>query len=290
MTRDATYSLFTDEELQAYLEDRLDAQTRAAIDAALEDDDRLMDRLAHLDSGVAVLEGAAAHLAALTPPRAALERTLEQAMDEVSRPRMVNRPTTRTPEWWLLAASIVIAFAGGVFIDAVLSRPSQEQTAQDGAGMAPPQAPTEPAPAPKRGWKKTVADYAALYTPSSFSGAPLSAAQLNAELDVVRTETGLALNEEDVLVPGFDLVRAQMLSFNGKPLAQLVYRDDAGRPVLFCIIRNTEAGETKPPAPGQLDGLQLVGWDADRFGYIVIGDAPEDSVQGLADVLAPRFS
>lgn len=300
MTHDQNNPPISDETLVAYLDDALSAAERRTVEEALGQDPEIADRLAELDRGMSIFERARDDLDAFVPSQDILEAQLDAAFEEVER-RAAASPFKavsalwqgRTPEWWLMAASIVVAFTLGVFIhDLFRSTPVPAPMTAEGPPAKPsmppvqPSAPVEPKP---RGWKKAIADYAVLYSRATIANKPTEPKELSQNLTTVEAGLGRPMALDTLQVAGFDLLQAELLDFNGNPLAQVIYRDGDGNPVLFCIIKSAKSAQTKDPAAGSVDALNTYAWDKAGYGYVVIGDVSEEVVRQLGDALVPNF-
>ena len=81
---------------------------------------------------------------------------------------------------------------------------------------------------------------------------------------------------------------AQLLFYDGAPLAEIVYVDARGAPVLFCII---DSGGAESQARSETRGdLSLTSWSNGGRGYLVVGRLPERKTADLARMLESRFS
>ena len=102
---------------------------------------------------------------------------------------------------------------------------------------------------------------------------------------------GRSLNR-DVLetLPGLDLKRAQVLSFKGKPLVQVVFADAQGNPVAFCVIRQGAGAPVKDVNLAVLSGLATATWANDGYGYMLLGGDAQTDLSGELSVLTEAFS
>ncbi len=236
-------------------------------------------------------------------PRPSLPRDRARAPAKpLTRRRKPIRPSVPLA---LLSASICAAFAIGVVIYPLAAGylipqgPSVEADPGEGPATVPPPAgvsgPQTRGMAQPRTWKRAVADYARLYDRNTVLNRTVRPSDLVASLAHVEAGLGIPLRGDALAVEGFELLDAELLTFEGRPLAKAIYRDSAGVPVLFCIMRSartgqgTQAGPTIPPASGAIDGLNMVAWDKDGYGYIVIADTSPARVITLARGLLPRF-
>jgi hypothetical protein len=81
---------------------------------------------------------------------------------------------------------------------------------------------------------------------------------------------------------------AQLLSYDGAPLAEIVYVDAEGAPVLFCILGS--AGTDMQARSKRHGDLWLTSWTNGGRGYLVIGHLPEQQIADLAKIFEGRFS
>ena|SRR5271166_2548531 len=93
---------------------------------------------------------------------------------------------------------------------------------------------------------------------------------------------------EDLAVPGLRFKMAQILSYDGVPLAEIAYVDSRGAPVLFCIIAN--GGADAPTHAERRGDYSLASWSRAGCSYLVIGRLPGQQVAEFARALERRFA
>jgi hypothetical protein len=139
---------------------------------------------------------------------------------------------------------------------------------------------TRPAPL---GWAQQAAIYQSLYVPETIATLDTAPEALEAQFAQAEATLGRSLNREALSVlPGAELKRAQVLSFKGKPLVQVVFADDQGRPFAFCVIRQGPGAPDKDVNLAVLSGLATATWAEDGYGYMIIG---ADGQSDLSDRL-----
>jgi anti-sigma factor RsiW len=238
------------EDLTAYLDAELTPDRREQIEAALARDAGLREQLDALRINVRAIRAAFdAH--AETAPLDRLERTLAQ----IPRPRRWRVP----PSWLAIAASVLFGIAIGQISERVFSR----QHSAD--------------------WRTAVADYQVLYTTATLASLHLDAAALSSSVDAVGAALGRSVTVSALQTDGLDLKRAQILTFNGQPLAQYAYLDGNGAPIAFCATRTGEPD--RPVQTTTLHGLAEAHWSRDGYGFMVIGGDDPGEVRKLADHL-----
>lgn len=181
----------------------------------------------------------------------------------------------RTPLWQMAAAAAVLAvvFTGGLISGGIFNEP--QQVAQQSQAQAP-------------GWREAAARYVALFSTDTLHGMPSDLAKKRANLEKVQSELGLKLTGKRLFIPNLDFRGTQLLNFNGAPLAQLAYLDRGQRPVVLCIIPTTKI--PAQPAKEVRHGLNIVHWIEGGYGYMVIGDVPEDELNRIATRFRKQFS
>ena len=188
---------YSDADLVAYLDGRLDDEERSRLKAAAAEDPHLAERLDALATDTGAL-------------RDGFDDLLGQAPD-LSVPQALARRATY-PGWTPFAAAAVFVIGLGI-----------------GWMMGTEQEPD--------GWHQAVADYQVLYTTETLAASPLGSDARAAGLANASRRVGLELTEDLLAVEGMVFQRAQVLSYEGSPLIQVAYLTDDGMPVAFCIMR-----------------------------------------------------
>ena len=237
-----TDARFTDEDLTAFLDGEAAADIEAAIAEALETDDALAERLASLDLPLAAIRESYDVLLSEAPPM----------------PSLPEKPAGMRPAFG--AGLFGVGLAAGLAVATFF-----------GFGQTTPQAP---------GWKAVVADYQVLYGADTLDGINPTPDEALAQLRQVGSALNLAL--EDLPTPeGLTFRRAQILEFNGRPLAQIAFTRDDGTPLALCILASN-----KPATPemdvANLKGLGSVSWQSSTHGYILIGGSEAETLRGNA--------
>ncbi len=224
----------------------------------------------------------------------------------------VERPSTVTPinrnvqhakpnatsQWFKMAAALVLGVGLGFAGDLSLRK--------DGGGGG------------GQDWRQAVANYQALYVTETLvltsavadedrqkrlwqserapatRGFKIQEAGGNADLDKLRgsvaavsAKLGLPITPEALQAPGLDFKRAQLLQFDGRPLAQFAYLDAQGTPITFSATRTGDADS--PAKTGRYDKLAAVSWNKGGYGFMVIGAAPPAEIERAASSLATQI-
>ena len=246
-----------DEDLVAYLDGELDHVRRSAVDTALAADEALAARLAALDIDRGAIRVALDAVAAAAP----VER-LRRQLDSIT-PLGAKRDRRRLAPWVATAAALVLGLALGYAL---------------GFGAVPD---------PMSNWHVAVADYQILYTTATLAPLSNDPAVQRSEVSAVSLKLGVPVGLEALQIPGLEFKRAQLLEFNGRPLAQFAYLDQGGVPIAFCVTRT--GGADQAVRAGRFTGLAAAYWNKGGFGYIVIGATDATVLQRAAAILAERI-
>jgi anti-sigma factor RsiW len=274
----------TEEKLVAYIDGELEADEREALADALSRDADAQARLELLKSGGRPFAEAFDTLLAAAPDEklqamfAGLVAQTQDGRSEAPKPGDGNvvplrpkQPSTGTPLWRMAAAAAILAFvfSGGLITGGLFNQP--QQVAEQQAG-----------------WREAAAQYVALFSRETLQGMPADESQRRENLARVETALGLDLPDRRIADPELSFEGTQLLQLEGRPLAQISYLDGQQKPVVLCIIR------TEMPAAGPASeirqGLNVVHWVADGYGYMVIGDVPDSELKQIADRFRTQFS
>jgi anti-sigma factor RsiW len=238
---------YSDEELVVYLDGQMDAAERAVLQEAAKSDPVLAERIdaLRIDTG-------------------ALQAGFGALLSEAPELYVSQTQPTGDSGWgrgWVAAAAAAL-FAMGLGLGWQSSPP----------GGADP-------------WLQAVADYQVLYTTDTLAGAPTDAAGRAPGLALASERIGLDLTETLLSVEGLSLQRAQVLSFEDKPLVQVAYLTDAGDPVAFCFMKGS--GEETPESI-ELSGLNATVWSRGGYRYVLIGPTDSGFLRAAAIELSQR--
>lgn len=255
--------------LTAYIDGELPAGERTALEARLAGDAALSFRLDELRRGGR--DFATAYDALLSgAPHERLSAILAGAVDEVRPPQ---RPTRRSWRLGAIAAAIALFVLGagsGALVPLV-------------TGLVQP-VPVAAAP----NWRQAVAEYMGFMTADTLAVIPDNPAALADELSAVGGKIAVNLAPERLALPDSELKRASLYDFRGKPLAQLAYLSPADGAFAFCIIANGKPDA--PVASEQREGFNIVFWNKNGLGYMLIGKAPPATLEALAGDLRAKVS
>jgi anti-sigma factor RsiW len=251
--------------LVAYLDGELDRPRRRELERRLRDDAALKARLAALAEASRPLRSAFDALLDVAP-RGRLETAFAAASAKAKR-----RPQFRY-QLLVAAASLLLVLCGGAIGYFVAKSP---------AGFF------EEADEMQEAWVGAVAGQLSLYNAASLSAIQVPSAELDAQLGKVGGMLGLDLSKERVTFAGLTLKRAELLHFEGRAIAELLYASEDHGPVALCIMA-APGGEGEGEVESR-DGLNLMYWAESGRRFLLIGDAPAERIESLAETVASAF-
>ncbi|WP_395608660.1 anti-sigma factor family protein [Pseudomonas sp. B22129] len=227
-----------DELLVAYLDGELDADQQRLIARQIQADPDLAARLEALQCiGL--------------PFKTAFDSMLDQAPAGRLQAMLNALPPTQTAtlsrrSFLAVAASFAVA---GVIADRLfLSWPHTESG---------------------QGWRASVAEYMALYTPQTLENLSADPASHLAQLSSVGAQLGLPLSIASVNLPGAEFRRAQILDYDSVLIGQLTYLDPRHGPLALCITASKKGAQ--PMATEQRRGMNVVFWSNPSHAFMLIG-------------------
>jgi hypothetical protein len=130
------------------------------------------------------------------------------------------------------------------------------------------------------GWRASVAEYMALYTPQTLANLTADANSHRVQLSSVGQQLGLPLTPEAIALPGAEFRRAQILDYEGVLIGQLTYLDARHGPLALCITTAKTGSERL--ASEERMGLNVVYWSNGTHAFMLIGKNPFEDLQIMA--------
>jgi hypothetical protein len=242
----------SDEQLVAYLDGELDGDDRHQLDHAIAEDSLLSLRVQWLSRSNLPYKKAYDELAQQAP----LDR-LQARLDAIPSPQ---RPGFNRR--WFIGGAAAALLAGGVLADRLFLGWHAAQS---------------------NNWRALVGDYMALYVPQTLDHLPTDEASQRAQLRTIDARLGLNLSPATLKLPGAEFKRAQMLEYDGVPIAQIVYLDAKHGPLALCVTRSNSGSQ--PLAHERQREMNVVYWTAREHAWMLIGYNPPSLLQGMAQKL-----
>lgn len=237
----------TDEMLTAFLDGEADQKTSSIVAKALEEDPKISARLEALQIPMQALRDGF-DLAATATPIAKLTASIDADKTEPTRlidqGREIRRPAKLI---WLAAAAVVLSLGLGMVLGRILP-------AVDG----------------EKDWRGAVAEYQVLYTTETLQLVDRDAAANRKDVERIAGKISANVSFEALdRLDGLTFKRAQVLSWQGNPLAQFAFLRQDGEPIAFCVTATDEADRAIELA--ELEGLASASWVEEGIGFMVIG-------------------
>jgi len=248
--------------LSAYLDGELEAADALAIETLLESDPAARAELDVL---------MAADAAALEQFDALLSEPVPLAIAQKIKSSPVGMPATspaRRPVWGALAAGFALFIfggAGGYLL--------KDQVAPTGTVVA------------SAGWLSDIADYHAVYASQQRHLVEVAADESDHIKKWLGATVGVAFSIPDLAGFGLTFEGGRLLVANGKPVAQLMYRQADGTVIALCLQSSMNSDAAPAPVFKQqtIKGFDFVSWKGNGAAYVVIGPGGKP---GLADIAA----
>jgi Putative zinc-finger len=248
----------SDELLVAYLDGELSAEERRRIETAIETDEDLAQRFEYLCRSD-------------LPFRDAFDSVLDEAPTEQLHAMLAALPAAASTAPRAVSRRGFLAAAAGFVVAGVIA----DRLFLDWR-------------TPTHGWRGLVAEYMALYTPQTLDNLSDDPASQRAQLAAVNDRLGLVLDTSSVALPRPEFKRAQILEYDGVPIAQITYLDPVSGPLALCITRS--ANGTTAPATEQRLGMNVVFWSDSTHAFMLIGHNPFDELGAMAQLVRARLT
>jgi anti-sigma factor RsiW len=288
-----------DASLLAYVDGELSAQECAEVEAAIRDSAEIASRVSMLRSSQ--LPYAEAFGQQALPP---VPESLSRSVDELIRQHLLDasaqpaagvadfandedseaflgdsvhrlKPRARSlPR--LLWPKLAVAFVAGAFCCGIALRMMPQMTGSGGFVTASHDSGTAP-------WIKAAAGYQQLYSRDTIAllQPDMSATAIIATQ--IRDVDNLPMRIPDLHSQGLTFKRVQRLRFHGKPLVQIVYLPEKGKPVALCVLAEEKADTV--PWSERVDGMAVVEWRRGQLGYALFGEPGAVDLEALGKQL-----
>ena len=252
--------------LVAYLDGELEPEAHEKLERLLKSDPSVRERLAMLSRGArpfkrtfdAVLDIA---------PRERLQ-ALTASVNKFARPNWL----ARSRKWTMaIAAALLLAFGAGT-VGYLLGQSSPNLFDIGNSEEA---------------WIDAVANQVLLYSREFVASIPVDETTQKTELGRLSGILKVDLSQARVALPGLTLKRVELLQFENRPLAQLLYEGEHGV-VVFCIM--SEPGGESERKSERRENLNTVYWASGNYRFLLIGRAPAETMEKLADMVQSRFA
>jgi anti-sigma factor RsiW len=132
-------------------------------------------------------------------------------------------------------------------------------------------------------WIKAAAGYQQLYSRDTIAQLQPDLRATASTLADIRNVDDLAVQIPDLRSQGLTFKRVQRLRFHDKPLVQIVYLPEKGKPIALCVLREAKADAA--PTSASVDRMAVVAWRRGQLGYALIGEPGHVDLDALGKQL-----
>jgi len=136
-------------------------------------------------------------------------------------------------------------------------------------------------------WLDAVANQVSLYRRESVASIPVDETMQKTELHRLSEILKLDLSQARLALPGLTLKRVELLQFENRPLAQLLYEGEHGI-VALCVMR--EPGGSSEREAERRANLNTVYWASGDYRFLLVGPVLAETMEKIADVIQSRFA
>ncbi len=155
--------------------------------------------------------------------------------------------------------------------------------------MAPQQTASAAAAAAARGWLDEIADYHRIYASQREHMVELGANEKPQIETWLNASVGVPFRIPDLTSRGLTFQGARLLVVQGKPVAQLMYRDGDGDVIGFCFLRNRDNTSVTDPKEDIRDDLALISWKKPGASFVIVGPSSDASLETIAADIAQEI-
>lgn len=200
-----------------------------------------------------------------TPPRKAVK------LPHPQRPELQFKPTRG--QLWATCVLFLMAAGGAGYI--IGSRPQMATFAQ----LAMPAT---------SDWLDDVAAHHRVFSRQTDHLVEVPASDSPHLVDWLMATTGVSFRVPDLSADKLEFLGGRLFSAAGKPVGQLVYRDEDGGIVSICFARN-QTGNDQNMGEQIRDDIGLIAWHRQNTDFVVSGPSADADLDAIAAKIASRI-
>jgi anti-sigma factor RsiW len=258
--------------LRAYVDSELSTAERHSVDVALAHSAELRAQLAAMKASCLPYQ-AAFDAQAMPEMPEALKKQLIAMSAVASVPTQSSATVQELPRRrWLNFAGGGLALAAS-FAAGVAVKPAWFP----GAGVKPIDDVAD--------WAKAVASYQAMYVRDTVERVRDTEANAKLVITEFQSQSQAVLVVPDLSAVGFEFKRIQRLAFNDKPLIQMAYLPQQGKPAALCVMSAINKGDIDASVR-RLENLSIVTWTRAQLSYVFAVDLAQDDALKIGQALS----
>jgi anti-sigma factor RsiW len=264
--------------LRAYVDSELSAAERQSVDAALANSSELRAQLAAMKASCLPYQTAFDTQEMPEVPEALKKQLM--AMSAVANVPSMPTVSIQNPQkvqalprrQWLNFAGAGFALAAS-FAAGVAVRPAWFS----GLGSKPSDEVAD--------WAKAVASYQAMYVRDTVERVSDTEANARRVITEFQSHSQAVLVVPDLSNVGFEFKRVQRLAFNDKPLIQMAYLPQRGKPAALCVMSATSKIDIDASVR-RLENLSIVTWTRAQLSYVFAVDIAQDDALKIGQAIS----
>jgi anti-sigma factor RsiW len=258
--------------LRAYVDSELSAAERQSVDVALAHSAELRAQVAAMKASCLPYQ-AAFDAQAMPEMPEALQKHLMAMSAIASVPTQSSESVQelRRRRWLNFAGgglALAASFAAGVAV-----KPAWFS----GAGAKPVDDVAE--------WAKAVASYQAMYVRDTVERVRDTEANAKSVIAEFQSHHQSVLVVPDLSAVGFEFKRIQRLAFKDKPLIQMAYLPQQGKPAALCVMNANNKSDIDASVR-RLENLSIVTWTRAQLAYVFAVDLAQDDALRIGQALS----
>ncbi len=138
-----------------------------------------------------------------------------------------------------------------------------------------------------RTWLDDIADYHRIYSRQTAEHlVEVSAADLDRIEPWLASSVGVNFKLPDLTAQGLAFEGARLLVAGGKPVAQLMYKNEDGDVFAICFLKNKPGTSDGKMTESMRDDIAMISWQKADASYVVVGPSADANLQLLADAVS----
>ncbi|MCV9961334.1 anti-sigma factor [Pararhizobium sp. BT-229] len=272
----STKGLALEVRLSAYLDGEVDEAERKELEQLVARDDEARLLLEMLKAGNAFGNKAFEEFLHDPVPLSLVRRIKQGPGVNPKAERVVNAaPRKAKTKLWprALAASVVLLLVGGS-TGYIIGKTSDDATRPMSVAAA-------------RTWLDDIADYHRIYSRQSAEHLVEVPASGDARIETWLTASvGVNFARPDLTARGLTFEGARLLVASGKPVAQLMYKNEDGDVFAICFLKSKPGTTDGKMTESMRDDIAMISWQKGAASYVVVGPSSDANLQQLADAVS----
>lgn len=271
-----TKGLPLDVRLSAYLDGEVNEAERKELEQLVARDDEARRMLERLQAGNAFGNKAFEEFLH-DPVPLSLVRRIKQGPGVNPKTERVVTATPRQAKQRLwpraLAASVVLLLVGGS-TGFIIGKTSHDDDQQVKIAAA-------------RTWLDDIADYHRIYARQTAEHLVEVPASAEGKIEGwLASNVGVNFSLPDLRGKGLTFEGARLLVASGKPVAQLMYKDQDGDVFAICFLKSMPGDTDGKMTESMRDDIAMISWQKAGASYVVVGPSSDASLHELATAVS----